>query len=207
APVVVGLGSQQGQVVPLIAVHLFVLYFGIMADVTPPVCLASFAAAAVSRGDPRETGVQAIYYSLRTVALPFIFVFNTQLLLIGIDTWTHLVIVVVGATVAMLIFAAATQNHFITRSRIWESAVLLFAAFMMFRPGFFMDMIDPEYDIRPPEELRQVVEAKPANDFIQLHLEGFDPLGREVTKIVMLNLGPRGPADDRLKYAGIGVAE
>jgi TRAP transporter 4TM/12TM fusion protein len=207
APVVVELGSQQGLIVPLIAVHLFVFYFGIMADVTPPVGLASFAAAAVSRGDPLRTGMQAFYYSLRTVALPFIFVFNTQLLLIGIDSWTHLVVIVAGAIVAMLVFAAATQNYFVVRSRIWESAVLLFAAFMMFRPGFFMDMIDPEYDVRPPTELRQVVEAKPANDFIRLHLEGFDPLGREVTKVVMLNLGPRGPADDRLKYAGISVAE
>jgi TRAP transporter 4TM/12TM fusion protein len=207
APVVVELGSQQGLVVPLIAVHLFVFYFGIMADVTPPVGLASFAAAAVSRGDPLKTGVQAFYYSLRTVALPFIFVFNTQLLLIGIDTWTHLVIVVVGATVAMLIFAAATQNYFITRSRIWESAVLLFAAFMMFRPGFFMDMIDPEYDVRPPSELRQIVESKPANDFIRLQLEGMDRMGRDVTKVVMLNLGPQGPADDRLKTAGISVVE
>jgi TRAP transporter 4TM/12TM fusion protein len=207
APVVVELGSQQGLVVPLIAVHLFVFYFGIMADVTPPVGLASFAAAAVSRGDPLKTGVQAFYYSMRTVALPFIFVFNTQLLLIGIDGWTHLVIVVVGATVAMLIFAAATQNYFITRSRIWESAVLLFAAFMMFRPGFFMDMIDPEYDIRPPSELRQIVEDKPANSFIRLQLEGMDRMGRDVTKVVMLNLGPQGPADDRLKSAGINVVE
>jgi hypothetical protein len=79
APIVVELGSQQGLIVPLIAVHLFVFYFGLMADVTPPVGLASFAAAAISRGDPLKTGVQAFYYCLRTVALPFIFVFNTQL--------------------------------------------------------------------------------------------------------------------------------
>jgi TRAP-type uncharacterized transport system fused permease subunit len=207
APVVVELGSQQGLIVPLIAVHLFVFYFGIMADVTPPVGLASFAAAAVSRGDPLKTGMQAFYYSLRTVALPFIFVFNTQLLLIGVTSWTHLVVIVIGAIVAMLVFAAATQNYFIVRSRIWESAVLLFAAFMMLRPGFFMDMIDPEYDPRPPTELRKIVEAKPANDFIRLQLEGMDPLGRDVTKIVMLNLGPRGPAADRLRSAGIAVAE
>ena len=69
-------------IVPLIAVHLFVFYFGIMADVTPPVGLASFAAAAVSKGDPIKTGVTAFYYSLRTAALPFLFIFNTDLLLI-----------------------------------------------------------------------------------------------------------------------------
>ncbi|MBS68298.1 MAG: C4-dicarboxylate ABC transporter, partial [Pseudomonas sp.] len=82
APVIVALGQQNGLIVPLIAVHLFVFYFGIMADVTPPVGLASFAAAAVSKGDPIKTGITAFYYSLRTAALPFLFIFNTDLLLI-----------------------------------------------------------------------------------------------------------------------------
>jgi hypothetical protein len=142
APIVVELGSQQGLIVPLIAVHLFVFYFGLMADVTPPVGLASFAAAAISRGDPLKTGVQAFYYSLRTVALPFIFVFNTQLLLIGVGGWAHLVVVVVSATVAMLVFAAATQNYFLVRSRWYETIALLLVAFTLFRPGYWMDMID-----------------------------------------------------------------
>ena len=92
---------------PLIAVHLFVFYFGIMADVTPPVGLASFAAAAVSKGDPIRTGVTAFYYSLRTAALPFLFIFNTDLLLIGVDFW-HGVLIFIVATIAMLIFAAGT---------------------------------------------------------------------------------------------------
>jgi TRAP transporter 4TM/12TM fusion protein len=146
APIVVELGSQQGLIVPLIAVHLFVFYFGLMADVTPPVGLASFAAAAISRGDPLKTGVQAFYYSLRTIALPFIFVFNTQLLLIGVDSWAHLVLVVVSATVAMLVFAAATQNYFLVRSRWYETVALLLVAFTLFRPGFWMDMIDAPFD-------------------------------------------------------------
>lgn len=88
APVIVTLGEQHGLIVPLIAVHLFVFYFGIMADVTPPVGLASFAAAAVSKGDPIKTGLTAFYYSLRTAALPFLFIFNTDLLLIDVD-WAH----------------------------------------------------------------------------------------------------------------------
>ncbi len=72
APVIVTLGQQNGLIVPLIAVHLFVFYFGIMADVTPPVGLASFAAAAVSGGDPIKTGVVAFFYSLahRRAAVP-----------------------------------------------------------------------------------------------------------------------------------------
>src|SRR5690606_1938064 len=113
APVIVALGQQSGLLVPLVAVHLFVFYFGIMADVTPPVGLASFAAAAVSKGSPIKTGVQAFYYSLRTAALPFLFIFNTDLLLINVDFW-HGVLIFFVATGAMLIFAAATQGWLIT---------------------------------------------------------------------------------------------
>src|SRR5690554_2050791 len=114
APVILMLGQQNGLIVPLIAVHLFVFYFGIMADVTPPVGLASFAAAAVSGGDPIRTGFQAFYYSLRTAALPFLFIFNTDLLLIDVG-WLQGVIIFVIATIAMLIFAAGTQGYFLVR--------------------------------------------------------------------------------------------
>ena len=124
APVIVQLGAENGLLVPLIAVHLFVFYFGIMADVTPPVGLASFAAAAVSGGDPIRTGFQAFYYSLRTAALPFLFIFNTDLLLIDV-TFLQGILIFVVSTIAMLIFAAATQGYMITRSRWYESAVLL----------------------------------------------------------------------------------
>jgi TRAP-type uncharacterized transport system fused permease subunit len=86
APVVVELGAQSGLLVPLIAVHMFVFYFGLMADVTPPVGLASYAAAGIARCDPIKTGVTAFGYSMRTAILPFMFIFNTQLLLIGIDS-------------------------------------------------------------------------------------------------------------------------
>jgi TRAP transporter 4TM/12TM fusion protein len=205
APIVVELGSQQGLIVPLIAVHLFVFYFGLMADVTPPVGLASFAAAAISRGDPLKTGVQAFYYSLRTVALPFIFVFNTQLLLIGVGGWTHLAIVVISATVAMLVFAAATQNYFLVRSRWWETVALLLIAFTLFRPGYWMDMIDEPYDARPPGELREIVEAIPPNGFVRLQIEGMDAMGRDVSKVVMVKLGQPGSAEERLREVGMGV--
>ncbi|WP_244086610.1 TRAP transporter permease, partial [Aeromonas caviae] len=120
APVIVTLGQQNGLIVPLIAVHLFVFYFGIMADVTPPVGLASFAAAAVSKGDPIKTGITAFYYSLRTAALPFLFIFNTDLLLINVD-FAHGVLIFFVATIAMLIFAAATQGFFLVKSRWYES--------------------------------------------------------------------------------------
>ncbi len=92
APVVVELGAQAGLVIPLIAVHLFVFYYGIMGDITPPVGLATFAAAAISGEDAIATGIQGSVYALRTVILPFIWIFNPQLLLLDIDSWFSLVV-------------------------------------------------------------------------------------------------------------------
>ena len=93
APVVVELGAQSGLVIPLIAVHLFVFYYGIMGDITPPVGLATFAAAAISGEDPIETGIQGSIYALRTVILPFIWIFNPQLLLIDVNAWAEVPLV------------------------------------------------------------------------------------------------------------------
>ena len=117
APVIVELGAQSGLIVPLIAVHLFVFYFGLMADVTPPVGLASFAAAAIAKHDPIKTGITAFYYSMRTAILPFLFIFNTQLLLIGLDGPLHVALTMGSALVAMLVFAAATSGYFFARNR------------------------------------------------------------------------------------------
>ena len=110
APVVVELGAQTGLVVPLVAVHMFVFYFGLMADVTPPVGLASFAAAAIAKTDPIKTGITAFFYSIRTGILPFMFIFNTELLLTGIRSWWSLGLTVITAITAMIVFAVATQG-------------------------------------------------------------------------------------------------
>ena len=100
--------------IPLIAVHLFVFYFGILADVTPPVGLASYVAAAISGDDPNRTGMQATWYSLRTTVLPFVFIFNPQILFIGVHSWIEVVIVCATGVVASLLFAAATMRWFRT---------------------------------------------------------------------------------------------
>ncbi len=144
APVIVSVGAQAGLIVPLIAVHMFVFYFGILADDTPPVGLAAYAAAAISRGDPIKTGIQGFGYDIRTALLPFLFIFNTDLLLIDV-TLPHAVLVFFIALIAMLLFAAATQGYFIAKSRWWESALLLVICFMLFRPGFFLDQISEKY--------------------------------------------------------------
>ncbi|MFG3452389.1 TRAP transporter permease [Stutzerimonas stutzeri] len=206
APVIVALGQQSGLIVPLIAVHLFVFYFGIMADVTPPVGLASFAAAAVSKGDPIKTGVVAFYYSLRTAALPFLFIFNTDLLLIDVDFW-HGVVIFIIATLAMLIFAAGTQGYFLVRSRWYENILLLLVAFTLFRPGFWMDIVHDPYRDIPPTQLVQALEAVDEDSQLRLRIRGEDAVGdvREFSLLVAIPDGETG--EEKLEKLGLMTYE
>ncbi len=205
APVIVELGAQSGLLVPLIAVHLFVFYFGLMADVTPPVGLASYAAAGIAKSDPIKTGFTAFGYSARTAILPFMFIFNTQLLLIGITDAFHLILTVVSATLASLMFAAATQGWFLVRNRLHETLLLLLVTFSLFRPGFWMDMVYPPFDEAAPTELTRLVEAAPKDGKLRVWVNGLSLEGQEVTKGVLLSLGAPGKASERLASMGLTV--
>lgn len=145
ANVVVEVGSASGYVFPLIAIHLYVFYYGLMADVTPPVGLASYAAAAISRADPIKTGMQAFWYSLRTGILPIVFIFNNELLLIGIESWFHGLTVMVTSLIAILVFTAATQGWFINKLKWYEIIVFLIISLALFRPGLVMDQFSPAF--------------------------------------------------------------
>ena len=206
APVVVALGQQNGLIVPLIAVHLFVFYFGIMADVTPPVGLASFAAAAVSKGDPIKTGLTAFYYSLRTAALPFLFIFNTDLLLIDVSFW-HGVLIFFVATGAMLIFAAGTQGFFLVRSRWYESALLLLVAFTLFRPGFWMDIVHDPYRDIPPAEIARALDGVDPDSQLRLRIRGEDAVGDMREFSVLLPIPDGGTGEERLEKLGLMTYE
>lgn len=207
APVVVELGAQAGLAIPLIAVHLFVFYFGIMADITPPVGLAAFAAAAISREDPIATGFQGALYSLRTAILPFVFIFNPAMLLIGVESWAETILVIVVNMAAILIFSAATMNYFVTRSRLWESAVLLLVCFALFRPDWWLNQIHPATVELPASELLNQVAQAPADRRIAFVIEGTTIEGDDVRKTVSLNLGePKPTPQERLRAAGLTVA-
>ena len=204
APVIVQLGTDNGLIVPLIAVHMFVFYFGIMADVTPPVGLASFAAAAISGGDPMRTGFQAFFYSLRTAALPFLFIFNTDLLLINVD-WVHGIFIFVVSTAAMLIFAAATQGFLIAKSYRYESALLLLIAFSLFRPGFWMDRVVAPFNEVDPIHIAEVVGKMEVGDGLRLRIAGQDSVGnpREFTALLPILEGANG--EERMQAAGLAT--
>jgi TRAP transporter 4TM/12TM fusion protein len=138
-PVIVTLGADYGLVIPVIAAHLFCFFFGILADDTPPVGLAAFAAAAIAKSDPIRTGIQGFTYDIRTAILPFMFIFNSDLLLIGITSWWHIAFVFVTGVCAMFAFASLTQNYFIVKNRIYESVLLAGIALMGLRPQLFME--------------------------------------------------------------------
>jgi TRAP transporter 4TM/12TM fusion protein len=146
ATVLVDVGNASGFIFPLIAVHLFVFYFGLMADVTPPVGLASYAAAAISGGDPLKTGVQALWYSLRTGILPIVFLFNHELLLIGVENFWHALVVIITSLIGILVFTAATQRWFINKLRWYEVIIFLFISLSFLAPEFVLNKFSPKYN-------------------------------------------------------------
>lgn len=207
APVIVTLGAQNGLLVPLIAVHLFVFYFGILADDTPPVGLAAYAAAAISGADPIRTGIQGFTYDIRTAILPFMFIFNTQLLLIGLTGWFDLLITIASAVTAMLVFSAATQGFWFTRSYKWESLLLLLITFTLFRPGFWWDMIYPPYEERQGSAIMEYVETVPVDDTTVFRVSGMGLDGSDVTTYVQLDIPAGGSAEERLSAVGLDVSD
>jgi TRAP transporter 4TM/12TM fusion protein len=204
APVIVSLGAENGLVVPLIAVHLFVFYFGILADDTPPVGLAAFAAAAISGDDPIKTGIQGFAYDIRTAILPFMFIFNTQLLLIGIESVWGLLLTIFSAVTAILVFAAATQGYWLTRTKWWETIGLLVVSFTLFVPGYWWDKVYPPTTNTPVSELVAEVESISDGDFIQFRVQGENLEGREIDKTISLQLNSKETvADARLSDMGM----
>lgn len=202
AGVIVEVGRQNGLIVPLIAVHLFVFYFGIMADVTPPVGLASFAAAAVSGGNPIKTGMVAFFYSMRTALLPFLFIFNTDLLLLHVDFF-HAVLVFFVATIAMFAFTAATMGWFITKNKWWETLVLLLVAFMLFRPGFFMEYVSPSQRHIQPDHLVEQVAHSPVGEPLMLKVSGINPYGKPIEFYAELKVPAGQTGEERLQKMGL----
>ena len=207
APVIVTLGAQNGLLVPLIAVHLFVFYFGILADDTPPVGLAAYAAAAISGADPIKTGVQGFTYDIRTAILPFMFIFNNQLLLIGLTGWFDLVVTIFSAVTAMLVFSAATQGYWFTKSYKWESALLLLITFTLFRPGYWWNMAYPATEERPGTAIEEYVETVPPGSSVVVKASGMSLSGDDVSTYLKLPVPGGESPQERLTQAGLELSE
>jgi hypothetical protein len=148
----------------------------------------------------------AFFYSLRTAALPFLFIFNTDLLLIDVG-WAQGIFVFVVATVAMLLFAAATQGWFFARNRVWEGALLLLIAFTLFRPGFWMDMVYPPYVERAPAEIAEAALNTPPGEDLRLRVAGLDQYGAPVEFVALVPIGDAPTGEERLTAAGLTLIE
>ena len=205
APVIMSLGAANNVAIPLIAAHMFVFYFGILADDTPPVGLAAYAAAAISKGDPIRTGIQGFIYDMRTAVLPFIFIFNTQLLMIGIDSTISFISVVVSSVIAILLFAAATQGYWLVKNRLWETLLMLIVAFMFFRPGYFWDKIDPPFERISGNELFTVADKMSEGDSIRFVVEGETLEGVERNYTFLLPLAEGESGREKINNTGLQI--
>jgi len=203
APVIVSLGAANDIAIPLIAAHMFVFYFGILADDTPPVGIAAFAAAAISKGDPIKTGIQGFTYDIRTALLPFMFIFNTQLLMIGIDNTFEFVTVVISAIIGMLLFAAATQGHWFIKNKWWETILLLALTFVIFRPGYFWDQVQAPYQNLPGSEIFKVADNMKKGDRLQFVVSGETIEGVQRTYTFALPLAEGKTGQERINETGL----
>ncbi len=136
APIIVEVGAANGFIVPLMAAHLFCFYFGILADDTPPVGLAAYAAAAIAKSPPIPTGIQGFIYDIRTAMIAFMFIFNYDLILHNINSWGLALLIFVTACIGNFAFAAATQGWFTHRNVWYEVPFFLLVAFVMMQPGY-----------------------------------------------------------------------
>lgn len=202
APVIYNLASAHGLDIPLIAVHLFCLYFGIMADATPPVALAAFAAAGISGGDPFKTGVQGFYYEMRTAILPFVFLYNPEVLLINIRSTGQMIWVLFTALLACMAFACATQAFMFTRARWWEVVLLLTAMLFLFRPDLPQDYLYPPFKTLPPAQVMETVSGLGPDENLRLYVSTQFEDGAVKKQVLVLPV--RGAsAEKRLESAGL----
>lgn len=148
APAIVHIAALREFVVPLMAAHLFCFYFGILADDTPPVGLAAYAASAIAKSPPIQTGIQGFMYDIRTAILPFMFIFNADLILHNINSWSQGLVICAMACMGNFAFASATQGWFITRNKFYEIPLFLCVTFIMMRPDQASVWLGISYDQR-----------------------------------------------------------
>ncbi len=136
APTLVQLGVE-----PLVA-HFFVFYYGVLADITPPVALAAYAAAGMAGGDPFRTGNQAFKLGLAKALVPFVFVFSPSLLLVAKGfNWPDLVITFTGCVVGITVLAATLSRYMLTRMQPWEQTLGYVAALCLVAPGLWVSLV------------------------------------------------------------------
>lgn len=126
--------------VPQLAAHLFIMYFGILADLTPPVALAAYAAAGIARSEPNATGFMAVKLALAGFLIPYIFCYNPGLLMIGASNM-EIVFIVCTAAVGIASLSFASVGYWLRDLFLWERLLLVGAAITLITPGLMTDII------------------------------------------------------------------
>jgi TRAP transporter 4TM/12TM fusion protein len=206
APVIVDLAGQNDLALPLISAHMFVFYFGLMADVSPPVGLAAYAAGAIAGADPMKVGWQGMRYESRTALLPFVFVYNPAILMIDIGGPLHFILVVGCCVLAMGAFVAASQNWLLVRNRWYETAALLLICLTLFRPSFWLDQFSEPFTSLPPANVFTQLERTPAGGPLRIRVATQDASGDPVEKLVRLSVGSGATAAEKLGASGLTLA-
>lgn len=135
APIIVEVGGLLDYVIPIMAAHLFCFYFGILADDTPPVGLAAYAAAAIAESDAILTGIQGFLYDIRTSCIAFMFVFNPELILHNINSWSQALLIFGMALVGISSFECFAQGWGLIRNKWYDIPFFLTASLILFHPG------------------------------------------------------------------------
>ncbi|MEI5682494.1 TRAP transporter permease [Mesorhizobium sp. CCNWLW179-1] len=129
------------NVEPIVA-HFFVFYYGLLADITPPVALAAYAAAGMAAADPFKTGNTAFRLGLGKALVPFVFVFSPSLLLVTKDfTWSNFMLAFIGCVLGIVCLGAALSRYMLVRTKAWENAILVIAAFLLVAPEIYSTII------------------------------------------------------------------
>ncbi len=134
--------------VNLMSAHLFILYFGVIADITPPVALAAYAGAGIAGANAMKTGFQAVKLALAAFLVPYVFAFNSELILVKevVDStvtfvpFIQAVPVIISSVLGILCLACAIEQYMVTKSKVYETLVLFVAALSLLQPGLYTDL-------------------------------------------------------------------
>ncbi|MDI7246208.1 MAG: TRAP transporter permease [Bacillota bacterium] len=127
--------------VPVVAAHMFAFYFGIVADVTPPVALAALAGSGIAKSNPLRTGIESTKLSIAAFLIPYFFVYSPSLLLLGGVHWLETARVILGAVIGMIGVGAALESWLMTRTRAIERPLLLVGGLMLIHPHLATDVV------------------------------------------------------------------
>lgn len=126
---------------PIVA-HFFVFYYGVLADITPPVALAAYAAAGMAGADPFKTGNTAFRLGLGKVLVPFVFVFSPSLLLVTSDfNWPDFFVAFLGCAIGITALGAALSGFLLVRTKAWENILMIVAAVLLVAPEIYSSLL------------------------------------------------------------------